>query len=128
MRTDDLVQKNNAKCKICGQGYVMCLSCKEYSRLHPYQLHTDTAEHFKIYQVLHGYTTGIYSKNEARERLLNIDLSDMNTYRDKIKSRIGLIMERDKENDSGLSESNGQKKKPATRKSNNKKYEVKSKK
>ena len=91
------MQENNAFCSICGKGYVMCLSCKEYARLHPYQLHTDTAEHYKIYQVLHGYTAGIYSKDDARDKLLHIDLSDLNSFREDIIDRINVIMSSDEQ-------------------------------
>ncbi len=85
-------QTNNAVCAICGKEYYMCMSCKETRSLHPWKLHTDTSEHYKIYQVLRGYTTGKYSRLETEERLNNIDLSDLNTLKDNIRNTINDIM------------------------------------
>lgn len=85
--------KINAYCKICGTGYHMCLSCKDYAKLHPWQAHTDTSEHYKIFQVLRGYGTGVYSREEARDRLLNLDLSDKGSYKDNIQSQIEKILD-----------------------------------
>lgn len=82
----------NAYCKICGKGYHMCLSCRDYARLHPWQKDTDNEEHYKVFQVLKGHTIGIYSDEEARERLDNIDLSDSDSYLDEIKSHIDRIV------------------------------------
>ena len=75
----------------------MCNSCKDFKALYPYKLHTDTATHFQIYQVIHGYSTGVYNKDEAKERLLNIDLSDLNELRDNIKAIIIDILDINKD-------------------------------
>lgn len=85
-------QKNNAICAVCGKGYYMCMSCKETKDLHPWKLHTDTSEHYKIYQILRGYTTGKYNKSEAKERLQNVNLSDLNTLNSNIQKAINDIM------------------------------------
>ena len=87
-----MVNKNNAVCSICGKGYYMCNSCKDFKALYPYKLHTDTATHFQIYQVIHGYSTGVYNKEEAKEKLQNIDLSDLDTFRENIKEIINDIL------------------------------------
>lgn len=91
------MEKNNATCSICGKGYYMCLSCKSLANLHPWQIHTDTSEHYKIYQIIHGYSTGVYTKDEAKDRLQMVDLSDLDNLRDNIKDAIKDIMGIDKE-------------------------------
>lgn len=83
--------KNNAFCSICGKPYHMCLSCKDQMRLQPWKMHTDTSEHYKIYQTLHGYNVGVYDKEEAKSKLQNIDLSDFDSLRDDIKNIINDI-------------------------------------
>jgi hypothetical protein len=88
----------NAFCSICGKGYHMCQSCKDYRNLYPYKLHTDTAEHYKIYQILNGYSTGVYNEDETYERLQKVDLSDLETYRDEIKNLIKKILNAGKTN------------------------------
>lgn len=91
-----MAEKNNAICSICGKEYYMCTSCRDSIALSPWKLHTDTAEHYKVYQVLHGYSTGVYSKDEAKTKLQNIDLSDLNTFRPHIKFTIKEILKEEK--------------------------------
>lgn len=84
--------ENNATCSICGSPYRMCLSCKDLMNLSPWKKHTDTSEHYKIYQVIHGYSTGVYNKEESKLKLQMIDLSDFDNLRDNIKNIINDIM------------------------------------
>lgn len=84
--------KNNAVCSICGKEYYVCKSCKDMISFHPYKLHTDTSEHYKIYQIIHGYNTNVYSIEEAKEKLQTVDLSDLNTFRENIKTIIKTIL------------------------------------
>lgn len=83
---------NNAKCSICGRDYYMCLSCKDVMAANPWKVHTDTAEHYKIYQILRGYRTKVYTKDDAKIKLKNVDLSDLNTFKSGIKSMIEDIL------------------------------------
>ena len=87
-----LMANNNAFCSICGKPYHMCMSCKSESSPTPWKMYTDTSEHYKIYQIIHGYNVGIYSKEEAREKFSNVDLSDLNELRDNIKKIIMDIL------------------------------------
>jgi hypothetical protein len=75
----------NATCTICGNGYHMCLSCKDKKELSPWKMYTDTAEHFKIHQIIHGFSTGVYDRNEVKNKLKNVDLSDLDTFKPNIK-------------------------------------------
>ena len=90
-----MAEKINATCSICGNGYHMCLSCKDMAKMRPWQIHTDTSEHYKVYQILHGYTIGVYSKDEAKEKLNNVDLSDMNDYVVSVKNALNEILSND---------------------------------
>ena len=87
-----MTEKNNATCSICGRPYHMCLSCRDTMKLYPWKMHTDTSEHYKIYQILHGYSTGVYNKKEAKSKLKKVDLSDFDSLRDNIKNLINIIM------------------------------------
>ena len=91
-------QVNNSTCSICGKEYYLCLSCQNH-KLTPWKLHTDTSEHYKIYQILHGYTCDIYTKEEARNKLKNVDLSDLETFRESIKDRINDILSNNEQGD-----------------------------
>ena len=83
--------KNNATCAICGKGYYLCLSCRDMMSVSPWKKHTDTSEHYKIYQIIQGYSTGVYTKEEACEKLDTVDLSDFNSLKDNIKDVINDI-------------------------------------
>lgn len=87
-----MAEKINAVCSICGKGYYMCLSCKDKMALSPWKRHTDTSEHYKVYQILHGVTTGVYSDEEAKEKLRMVDLSDLDTFYENIKNRINNLL------------------------------------
>lgn len=85
-------EQNNATCSICGKGYYMCLSCKDQKLLAPWKIHTDTSEHYKVFQILHGLSVGIYNEQEAKAKLSNVDLSDKDTFLPNIKRRVNRIM------------------------------------
>lgn len=87
-----MAENINAVCSICGKGYYMCLSCKDKMALSPWKRHTDTSEHYKVYQILHGVTTGVYSDEEAKEKLRMVDLSDLDTFNENIKNRINNLL------------------------------------
>lgn len=80
--------KNNATCSICGKSYHKCLSCRDSMKLQPWKMFTDTSEHYKVFQAIRGFSTGIYTKDELRSKLKNIDLSDLNDFRPHIKDII----------------------------------------
>lgn len=90
-----MTEKNNATCAICGKGYHMCLSCKNVMSTSPWKKHTDTSEHYKVYQIIHGYSTGVYNKEEAKSKLQLVDLSDVDTFKDNIKNIIKDIIDDD---------------------------------
>lgn len=92
-----MAEKNNATCSICGKLYYKCLSCKDLMNLNPWKTYTDTAEHYKIHQILRGFNTGVYAKEEAKSKLKMVDLSDFDSLRDNIKNIINDIMGKDEE-------------------------------
>lgn len=85
--------KMNAVCAICGREYYMCLSCEEHRKLNPWKRYTDTSEHYKIFQILHGFNIGVYNKEEAKCKLLMVDLSDKESFKDNIRRKIDFILE-----------------------------------
>jgi uncharacterized CHY-type Zn-finger protein len=91
-----MAERNNATCSICGKDYYMCMSCKDTIELHPFKKFTDTAEHYKIFQVVRGFSTGVYTKDEAKEKFKNIDLRDIESFRPHIKKVIKDILKEEK--------------------------------
>lgn len=87
-----MANKVNTTCSICGKGYYKCLSCQSELKAAPWKQYTDTSEHYKIFQVIRGFNTGLYTKDEAREKFRSIDLSDLNELRENIREIINSIM------------------------------------
>lgn len=96
----DNANKPNATCAICGKPYRMCYSCKKNDRTLVWKRFCDTPEHYKIYQLVHGYTTGLYTKSEAKRKLKNIDTSDIDELRSHIRDILMDIMGSDKSGES----------------------------
>ncbi len=90
-----VAEKNNAICSICGNPYHKCLSCRDSMKLHPWKMFTDTAEHYKVFQAVRGLSTGVYSNDEFKSKLKNIDLSDLENYREHIKVLIKNALKED---------------------------------
>lgn len=90
-----MAEKNNAVCSICGKEYYACLSCSDAMKLKPWKSFTDTAEHFKVFQAVRGFSTGVYDNEEFKSKLKNIDLSDLDEYRSHIKDIIKNALKED---------------------------------
>jgi len=86
----------NANCSICGKPYHMCYSCKKNDKTLVWKRFCCCPEHYKIYQLVHGYTTGLYTKSEAKRKLKNIDTSDIDELRSHIREILVGIMGNDK--------------------------------
>jgi hypothetical protein len=80
-----MAEKNNATCSICGGGYHVCHSCKDSIRLQPWKIHCCSVDCYKTYQVVRGFSTGVYTKDEFKSKLKNINLSNLENYREHIK-------------------------------------------
>ena len=88
-------KENNAICSICGKSYHRCLSCRDTMNLQPWKMYTDSAEHYKIFQAVRGYNTGVYTKDEFKSKLKNVDLSDLENYKENIKALIKNVLKED---------------------------------
>ena len=84
--------ENNAMCSICGRPYHMCASCRDIIEANPWKMFCDTSEHYKVFQIVRGFNTDVYTKDEAKNRLNNVDLSDKNSFRPHIKRIIDDIL------------------------------------
>ena len=91
-----MAEQNNTTCSICGNPYYLCMSCRDSLQTNPWKVHTDTSEHYKIYQIIRGFNTNVYTKDEARIKLKNVNLDDLNSFRPHIKKIIKDIIKEDK--------------------------------
>lgn len=88
--------ENNAVCSICGKEYHVCLSCHDSIKVNPWKVFTDTSEHYKVFQVVRGLSTKVYTKEEARDKLKNINLEDLESYMPNIKKTIKNVLKEEK--------------------------------
>ena len=88
--------ENNATCSICGNGYHLCLSCRDSIQLAPYKVHCCSADCYKVFQVIRGFSTGVYAKEEFKSKLKNLDLSNLENYREHIKALIKDALKEEK--------------------------------
>lgn len=91
-----MVEKNNAVCSICGNPYHMCISCKDSMKLHPWKIHCCSSECYKTFQIVKGFNNGVYTKEEAREKFKNVDLSNLKDFVPHIKKIVKDILKEEK--------------------------------
>lgn len=87
--------KYNATCSICDTPYYVCMSCKDSMQLQPWKIHCCSADCYKVFQVVRGFSTKVYTKDEFRTKLQNIDLSNLENYRAHIKTLIKDALKND---------------------------------
>ena len=90
-------ERINATCSICGNGYHLCMSCKDKMDLQPWKAFTDSASCYQVFQVVKGYSTGVYTKEEFKNKLKNIDLSNLESYKENIKALIKDALKEEEE-------------------------------
>jgi hypothetical protein len=91
-----MAEKNNATCSICGNGYHVCHSCKDSIKLQPWKTNCCSVDCYKTYQAVRGFSTGVYTKDEFKSKLQNINLSNLENYRQHIKSLIKDALKEEK--------------------------------
>lgn len=87
--------ENNVTCSICGSPYHLCMSCKDSIKLHPYKIHCCSVDCYKVFQVIRGFSSGVYTKDEFKSKLKNIDLRNLDNYRENIKILIKDALKED---------------------------------
>ena len=63
--------------------------------LHPWKAFCCSPSHFQVSQVVRGFSTGIYNKEEFKSKLQNVDLSDLDSYKGHIKTLIKDALKED---------------------------------
>ena len=84
--------KINLWCIICGTGYHACDSCDSMKSFTPWRAIADTVDHYKIYVIIKQYKSNLITKEEARNMLLNIDLTGMENFKESVKNRLNEIL------------------------------------
>lgn len=85
----------NADCGICSTRYHICPDCSGAKAFTPWRKIVCSPNCYKIYIALSSYTNGHAAKDETKEILKELDLSQSETFKDNIKAAIKEIMAED---------------------------------
>lgn len=91
-----MAEKNNAVCSICGSPYHLCLSCKDSMKLHPWKIHCCSSECYKTFQIVKGFDSKVYTKEEAKDKFKNVDLKNLKNFVPHIKKIVEDILKEEK--------------------------------
>lgn len=91
-----MAEKYNATCSICGKPYYVCRGCRDTRRLHPWKMHCCSPDCYGIFQVVKGFSTGVYTKDEFKSKLKSVNLSNLENYVDNIKALIKDVLKEEK--------------------------------
>ena len=93
-----MADRYNATCSICGRPYYKCISCKDAMALNPWKILCCSSQHYQVHQVIKGRNSGVYTKNEAKNKLKNIGISDIDVegFKPHIKQIVKDILKEDK--------------------------------
>ena len=72
-----MAEKYNATCSICGRPYYKCISCRDTMALNPWKILCCSSQHYQVHQVIKGRNSGVYTKDEAKNKLKNIEMKWM---------------------------------------------------
>lgn len=82
----------NHFCVLCGKGYHACDSCNDTKAFASWKSLTDTVEHFKIFIILRDFHNGILSKDEAKDKLSEFDLTERSSFKNSAKKVLEEIL------------------------------------
>ena len=91
-----MAERNNAVCSICGRPYHLCLSCKDSMNLHPWKIHCCSSDCYKTFQIVKGFNSGVYTKEEAKSKFKNVNLNNLENFIPHIKKIVKDILKEEK--------------------------------
>lgn len=90
-----MAERYNSTCSICGRPYYKCISCRDAMALNPWKILCCSSQHYQVHQIIKGRNSGVYTKDEAKNKLKNIDI-DINDFKPNIKKIVEDILKEDR--------------------------------
>lgn len=84
--------RDERTCVICGTHYSYCPNCVDYNSQPRWKFLFHDKNCHDIYRILNDYGAGMITKDQARDRLKSIDLSNLNDFRKDFQDQIKDIM------------------------------------
>lgn len=72
------------------------MGCGNAKQLQPWKTYCCSPDCYKVFQVVKGFSTGMYAKDEFKSKLNNIDLSNLESFRESVKIVIKDALKEDK--------------------------------
>lgn len=92
-----MANKDNATCLICGKKYHLCITCERTrATWKPWKMIVDNENCYDIYQIINDYMFGKMSKDDAKAKLEKLNLSELNSFNDNVKTVINEIVDEKK--------------------------------
>lgn len=86
------LKPKNATCIVCGKEYHLCISCeRNKATWKKWKMITDSENCYEIYNILNDYNFNKISKEEARNLLKELDLTEAETFKAEVKKMIEEI-------------------------------------
>jgi predicted sugar kinase len=87
------IREENATCIVCGKKYHLCIACeRSKATWQPWKMIADTENCYNIYNVINDYKFNKISKDEARNLLKELDLNELNSFKESSKKVIKEIL------------------------------------
>jgi hypothetical protein len=86
------MSKKNHVCKVCGVKYSFCPNCAGVKAAEKYKTIFCSKNCRDIFHALSKYTVGVVNKDEAKDILCSLDLSNLSNFSEQIRSDVDKIM------------------------------------
>lgn len=83
---------NKRKCLMCETEYKYCPYCRDYDQQPRWKTTFDKEECRNVYNILTGYYSGNYTKDVAREKLLNVNIDGI-IFNNAVKKQIDEVLQ-----------------------------------
>lgn len=83
----------NAVCTVCGKKYHVCQSCRKIGSFVPWRTVADSPACYQIFQILSSHTNNRISDQEAKKRLSECDLKELDTFLPDIQKSIRSLLQ-----------------------------------
>lgn len=65
-------------------------------KLHPWKIHCCSSECYKTFQIVKGFNNKVYTKEEAKDKFKNVDLSNLDNFVPHIKKIVKDVLKEEK--------------------------------
>lgn len=87
--------RDERECVICGTHYSYCPNCVQYNSEPRWKFLFHDKNCHDIYNVLNDYGSNVISKEQARNKLKTLDLTNIKSFRQDFRNQVNDILKQD---------------------------------